>query len=157
MGSWRRTIQEIQCFSAARRLLLSYLTTRDEGFQSSSLPERLFKLSISTHQMIDQHAQTVVSSSRKHPYGLLQRPAFVGVPASSSLPAAWPCARASSRASSSRLFDAATFFRQDITFDVGRQVTDFWQGLTLDQRLASGGGGRIRANRQILKDLRGTA
>ena len=31
----------------------------------------------------------------------------------SSLPAGWPCTRATSRASSSRLFDTATFFRQD--------------------------------------------
>ena len=32
-----------------------------------------------------------------------------------------------------------TAFRQDATIAVGRQIADFWQGLTLDGRLASGG------------------
>ena len=34
-----------------------------------SLQERFFRPSISTHQMLDQHAHTVVSSSRNHPCG----------------------------------------------------------------------------------------
>ena len=38
---------------------------------------------------------------------------------SSSLPAGWPCTRAPSRVSSTRLFDAATCFRRDISFGVG--------------------------------------
>ena len=41
-----------------------------EGSHSSSLQERLFRPSISTRQMIDQYAQTVVPSSSDRPCGL---------------------------------------------------------------------------------------
>ena len=53
--------------------------SRCKGSHSSSLQERLFRHSISTHQMIGQHAQTVVSPSRNHPCGLRHRqwPVFV--------------------------------------------------------------------------------
>ena len=54
-----------------------------EVSRSSPLQEHLLQLSISTHQMIDQHAQTVVSTSRNHQCGLRNRqwPAFVADPA----------------------------------------------------------------------------
>ena len=49
---------------------------------SSSLQGHSFQLSISTRQMIDQHTQRTVSSSRNHPCGLRhrQRPASVAGP-----------------------------------------------------------------------------
>ena len=43
---------------------------------------------------------------------------------SSSLPAGWPCTRATSRASTSRQLDTFTFCRQDTTFGVGHRITD---------------------------------
>ena len=45
---------------------------------------------------------------------------------SSSLPAGWPCTRSTSRVSSSRLFETATFFRQDTSFGFGTrpQISD---------------------------------
>ena len=78
------------------------------------------------------------------------------VPPSSSLPAGRPCIRATSRASPSRLLDIVTFFRQDTTFNVGHPITDFWEGLTLDGRLASGGGPRIQVVWALIIDLRET-
>ena len=54
-----------------------------EGFHNSSLQEQLLQLSISTHQMIHQHARTLVLTSRNHPCGLGHRqlPASVAGPA----------------------------------------------------------------------------
>ena len=62
----------------------------------------------------------------------------------SSLPAGWPCTRATSRASS-RLLNTVTFFRQDTIFGGAHQIMDFRQGLIFDGRLASGRGARRRA------------
>ena len=60
---------------------------------SSSFQERFSRPSISTHQMIDQHAQTVVS-----PFRVMAcfRRWFRCPP---PLPAAWPCTRATPRGS----------------------------------------------------------
>ena len=55
------------------------IPSRCERPYSSLLQERLFRSSISTHQVIDQHAHSVVPSSRNHPCLLRHRqwPAFV--------------------------------------------------------------------------------
>ena len=49
------------------------IPSRCEGASSSSLQERLLRSSVSTHQLIGQHAQWVVLSSRNHPCGLQHR------------------------------------------------------------------------------------
>ena len=94
----------------------SIIPSHCEGSHSSSLQERLFRPSISTRQMIDQYAQTVVPSSSDRPCGLRhgQGPAFRR--------------------------RAPVLLQTGHTFGVGHQITDFWQGLALDGRFASGGG-----------------
>ena len=66
----------------ARALLYNFEERPESGLiipwccacpHSSLLQGRFFRLCISTHQTIDQHAQTVVSSSRHHPCGLRHR------------------------------------------------------------------------------------
>ena len=76
---------------------------------NSSVQERFFRPSISTHPVIDQIAQAVVSSSRNYLCGLRHR-----YWQRAGLELAQPLVPVSSR-----LVDAATFFRKDATFGVG--------------------------------------
>ena len=123
----------------ARSFLQISRTSQDRLDNSDVLRgfSQLFAPKISTHQN-DRPACVTgggVDRQRGGPLSSL-------VSLSSSLPAGWPFSRATSRASSSRLFDADTFFRQDTSFRVGHRSTDLWQGLTCKGRLESGGGAR---------------
>ena len=74
-----------------------------------------------------------------------------------SSPADWPCTRATSRANSLGLVDTVTFFSQETTYGVGHRIIEFWHGLTLDGRLASGGGARTEVIMALFIDIRGTS
>ena len=95
-----------------------------EGSHSSSLQEQLLQLlqlSISTHHMVDQRAQTVVSTSRNHPCGLRhrQRPAFVAGPAVILFASELSSELAQLRVPAPRdPLHIITFFKQDTTFSV---------------------------------------
>ena len=103
--------------------------SRCECPHSSSLQERFFRPSISTHQMIDQRAQTVVSSSRTLPVRTSAQgrwPVSSLVSLSSSLPAGWPCTRATTRVPAPRdsMLHVTAFLGQDTNFGVEHWSTD---------------------------------
>ena len=107
--------------------------------------------------MFDQHAQSVVPSSRNSPRRLRhwQGPAFV--PVFAVLLFASGLALESRSLSCQHLATLGirhTLQTRHATFGVGHGITDFSQGLTLDGRLASGEGTRSRASKGVLKNLR---